>query len=74
VGVSGIFVYVSLRRFEPHSGSSLVAAALKKFNLARVFFNNHDFGGYLIANGGVAPFIASGALHTIDPAVDVKAK
>jgi hypothetical protein len=42
-------------------------------NLARVF-NDHDFGGYLIANGA-APFIdTQDALHTIEPAVDAKAK
>jgi len=42
-------------------------------NQARVF-NDRDFGGYLIANGA-APFNdKQDALHTIEPAVDAKAK
>src|SRR6267378_3561966 len=55
--MAGTFVYASVHRFEPHTRGSPVAAvaALKQFNLARVF-NDYDFGGYLIANG-VAPFI-----------------
>jgi hypothetical protein len=41
----------------PHVQARLVAAVteLKKYNFTRVF-NDHDFGGYPIANG-VAPFI-----------------
>jgi hypothetical protein len=47
--------------------------AAQKLNLARLF-NDDDFGGQLIANG-VAPFTAKhDALHTIEPAVDAKAK
>jgi hypothetical protein len=51
------FAFASVHRFEPNVRQSPVAAvaALKKFNLSRVF-NAYDFGGYLIANG-VAPFI-----------------
>jgi len=41
--------------------------------LARVF-NDHDFGGYLIANGA-APFNRqAGRAAPIEPAVDAKAK
>src|SRR5229473_29086 len=55
--LAGTFVYASVHRFEPHTRGSPVAAvaALKQFNLARVF-NDYDFGGYLIASG-VATFI-----------------
>jgi hypothetical protein len=55
--VAGTLAFTSMRRYEPHTRGSPVAAvaALKKLGLARVF-NDYDFGGYLIAHG-VAPFI-----------------
>jgi hypothetical protein len=63
-------VYTPVHRFEPHTRGSPVAAlaALKKFNLARVF-NDCDFGGYLIVSA-LPNSTAKNSFSTTTPPAD----